>query len=416
MISKAKITSVTAREILDSRGNPTVEATVYTENGCIGRASVPSGASTGTHEARELRDGDAKRYGGKGVMQAVRNVGGVINQAVTGMDALDQYAVDRRMLEADGTADKSHLGANAILSVSMACARAAAQTAGLPLYRYVGGVSGHTLPIPYMNVLNGGAHAQNSVDVQEFMLVPTSVSSFADAVRMCVEVYHTLGKVVPAAGVGDEGGYAPNLESEEHALQALCTAVEKAGYVPGKDFTFALDAATSAWYDVQAGQYHMPKRGVKHTREEMVEMWVRLCSTYPISSLEDPMAEDDWVGWSTVTRRLGDKVQLVGDDLFVTSPDRLRTGAQAKAANAILIKPNQIGTLSETIETVKLAKQLGYAAMLSHRSGETEDTFVADLAVALNCGRIKSGAPCRTDRTAKYNRLMQIEEELGRHG
>lgn len=412
MISKTEIISVTAREILDSRGNPTVEAQVYTAGGFSGCASVPSGASTGKHEARELRDEDNGRYAGKGVLKAVRNVCGALNRALTGMDAADQQAVDRRMLETDGTPDKSHLGANAILSVSLACARAAAEAAGQPLYRYVGGISGNTLPVPYMNVLNGGAHAGNTVDIQEFMLVPETAQTFAEAVRMCAEVYHVLKKIVPSAGVGDEGGYAPDLDSDEDALRALTSAVEQAGYVPGKDFTFALDAAATEWYDVRTGAYRMHKRGTVLTREEMTEMWVRLCSAYPISSLEDPMAEDDWTGWAMVTRRLGKNIQIVGDDLFVTNAGRLRTGAQSGAANAILIKPNQIGTLSETIETVRLAKQLGYAAMMSHRSGETEDTFAADLAVALNCGRMKSGAPCRTDRTAKYNRLMRIEEEI----
>ena len=407
-----EITDVIGREILDSRGNPTVEVEVYLEDGTMGRAAVPSGASTGAFEACELRDGDKTRYLGKGTLTAVENVNTEIATALIGLNALDQTAIDATLIALDGTENKTRLGANAILGASLACAKAAAKAIGLPLYAYVGGVNAKTLPVPMMNVLNGGAHASNSVDIQEFMIMPVSAPSFREALRMCAEVFHTLKKVAPSTGVGDEGGYAPNLETDEDALKALMQAVELAGYKPGLDFRFAIDAASSEWYDEKDGCYHLPKRGNVMTREELVAMWVDFAEKYPIISLEDGMAEEDWEGWRLLTEALGKKVQLVGDDLFVTNTKRLEKGIELGVANAILIKLNQIGTLTETLDAIQMAHRAGYAAIISHRSGETADTTIADLSVALNAGQIKTGAPSRTDRVAKYNQLLRIEEEL----
>ena len=407
-----EIVDVMAREILDSRGNPTVEVEVYLEDGTMGRAAVPSGASTGAFEACELRDGDKTRYLGKGTLTAVENVNTEIATALIGLNALDQTAIDATLIALDGTENKTRLGANAILGASLACAKAAAKAIGLPLYAYVGGVNAKTLPVPMMNVLNGGAHASNSVDIQEFMIMPVSAPSFREALRMCAEVFHTLKKVAPSTGVGDEGGYAPNLETDEDALKALMQAVELAGYKPGLDFRFAIDAASSEWYDEKDGCYHLPKRGTVMTREELVAMWMDFAEKYPIISLEDGMAEEDWEGWRLLTEALGKKVQLVGDDLFVTNTKRLEKGIELGVANAILIKLNQIGTLTETLDAIQMAHRAGYAAIISHRSGETADTTIADLSVALNAGQIKTGAPSRTDRVAKYNQLLRIEEEL----
>lgn len=407
-----EITDVIGREILDSRGNPTVEVEVYLEDGTMGRAAVPSGASTGAFEACELRDGDKTRYLGKGTLTAVENVNTEIATALIGLNALDQTAIDATLIALDGTENKTRLGANAILGASLACAKAAAKAIGLPLYAYVGGVNAKTLPVPMMNVLNGGAHASNSVDIQEFMIMPVSAPSFREALRMCAEVFHTLKKVAPSTGVGDEGGYAPNLETDEDALKALMQAVELAGYKPGLDFRFAIDAASSEWYDEKDGCYHLPKRGTVMTRQELVAMWVDFAEKYPIISLEDGMAEEDWEGWKLLTEALGKKVQLVGDDLFVTNTKRLEKGIELGVANAILIKLNQIGTLTETLDAIQMAHRAGYAAIISHRSGETADTTIADLSVALNAGQIKTGAPSRTDRVAKYNQLLRIEEEL----
>ena len=418
MWESIEIAAVRGREILDSRGNPTVEAEVLLKEGTLGRASVPSGASTGQYEARELRDGDPNRYGGKGVRQAVEHIDTVIAPALEGRNVLDQAGLDQIMLALDGTENKARLGANAILAVSLACARAAAEALGLPLYRYLGGVKANTLPVPMMNILNGGAHAANNVDIQEFMIIPVSAPSFADGLRRCTEVFHALKKVLaqsgtPAAGVGDEGGYAPNLAQDEAALDAILEAVRESGYQPGRDFRIALDAAASEWYDDKTGEYHLPKSGLRLTREEMVGRWAALADRYPILSLEDGMGENDWEGWRQLTQALGDRVQLVGDDLFVTNAARLSRGIEEGVANTILIKVNQIGTLTETLETVALAHRAGYTAVLSHRSGETEDTTIADLAVAVNAGQIKTGAPSRTDRVAKYNQLLRIEEALG---
>jgi len=406
------IKKVHAREILDSRGNPTVEAEVTLENGAFGRAASPSGASTGAFEATELRDGDMVRYGGKGVLQAVSNVTGEIADLLTGLEALDQRCIDEALIGLDGTENKSFLGANAILSVSLAVAKAAANASGLPLYRYIGGAAPHTLPVPMMNVLNGGAHATNSIDIQEFMIVPVSAPSFREGLRMSAEVFHTLKKVVPSSGVGDEGGYAPNLDSDEDALKALVAAIEKAGYKPYDDFFIALDPAVSEWIGSD-GNYHLPKRGEIKSPAEMVAMWEDFVSRYPIISIEDGMAEEDWNGWEILTNTLGDRIQIVGDDLFVTNTTRLDKGIKLGVANSILIKLNQIGTLTETIDCVNLASRSGYTAVVSHRSGETEDTTIADVAVALGTGQIKTGAPSRTDRVAKYNQLLRIEEELG---
>ena len=412
------IISVKGREILDSRGNPTVEVEVLLKDGSLGRASVPSGASTGIYEACELRDGDPNRYLGKGVTKAVHNVNTEIYQALMGMDALDQVGIDRKLLELDGTTNKSHLGANAILAVSLAVAKAAAASLNLSLYRYIGGSNAKVLPVPMMNILNGGAHAANNVDIQEFMIMPVSAPSWTEALRRCAEVFHTLkgvlkAKGIPAAGVGDEGGYAPNLKKDEDALAVIVEAIEKAGYIPGQDFMIAIDAASSEWFREETGFYHLPKSGKILNRRQMVAMWKRFTRKYPIISLEDGMGETDWEGWAMLTKAIGDKVQLVGDDLFVTNKSRLAQGIEKGIANSILIKLNQIGTLTETLDAVSMANRAGYTAIISHRSGETEDTTIADLSVALNAGQIKTGAPSRSDRVAKYNQLLRIEEELG---
>ena len=408
------IIDVHAREILDSRGNPTLEAEVVLENGIWGRAAVPSGASTGIYEACELRDGDKSRYLGKGVEKAVTNVNTEIFDALLGMNVLDQTLIDNTLIALDGTANKTRLGANAMLGVSLACAQCAAKALGLPLYSYVGGVNAKTLPVPMMNVLNGGAHATGSnVDIQEFMIMPIGAKSWKEALRMCAEVFHTLKKVVPASGVGDEGGYAPNLDSDEDALKALVEAIEKAGYKPGEDFMLAIDGAVSDWYSAEDGCYHLPKRGITMTAEQMVDMYEDFVNKYPIISIEDGMAEDDWDGWKMLTERIGDRVQLVGDDLFVTNVKRVTKGIELGVCNSVLIKVNQIGTLTETLDTIQKANRAGYTAVVSHRSGETEDTTIADISVAVNAGQIKSGAPSRSDRVAKYNQLLRIEEELG---
>ncbi len=407
-----EIVDVVGREILDSRGNPTVEVEVYLDDGTMGRAAVPSGASTGIFEACELRDGDKDRYMGKGVTKAVDNVNGEIAEAMVGLNVLDQVSIDKMLIELDGTPNKSRLGANAILGVSLACAKAAAEALGVSLYNYIGGANAKTLPVPMMNVLNGGAHASNSVDIQEFMIMPVSAKSFREALRMCAEVFHTLKKVAPSTGVGDEGGYAPNLAADEDALKALVEAVTMAGYKPGEDFMIAIDAASSEWYDESDGKYHLPKKGTVMTKEELVAMWKDFADKYPIISLEDGVAEEDWEGWKLLTDAIGDRVQLVGDDLFVTNVERLSKGIQLGVANSILIKVNQIGTLTETLDAIQMANRAGYTAVVSHRSGETEDTTIADIAVAMNAGQIKTGAPSRTDRVAKYNQLLRIEEEL----
>ena len=407
-----EIVDVLAREILDSRGNPTVEVEVTLDDGTVGRAAVPSGASTGIYEACELRDGDKSRYGGKGVQMAVENVNGEIAEAMLGLNVLDQTSIDKMLCEIDGTPNKTRLGANAILGVSLACAKAAAEATGMSLYNYIGGANAKTLPVPMMNVLNGGAHATNSVDIQEFMIMPVGAKSFKEALRMCAEVFHALKKVVPPSGVGDEGGYAPDLDSDEDALKALVAGIEKAGYKPGEDFKIAMDAAVSDWYDREDGKYHLPKRGTVLTSDEMIDMWEDLVNKYPIISIEDGLGEDDWEGWVRLTKRLGGRVQLVGDDLFVTNAKRVKQGIEMGAANAVLIKVNQIGTLTETLDAIQTANRAGYTAIVSHRSGETEDTTLADLAVAVNAGQIKTGAPSRTDRVAKYNQLLRIEEEL----
>ena len=408
-----EIVDVMAREILDSRGNPTVEVEVTLDDGTVGRASVPSGASTGMYEACELRDGDKGRYGGKGVSIAVENVNGELAEALLGLNALDQAAIDKMLIEIDGTPNKTRLGANALLGVSLACARAAAQATGLSLYNYIGGVNARTLPVPMMNVLNGGAHATGSnVDIQEFMIMPVGAESFKEGLRMSAEVFHTLKKIVPACGVGDEGGYAPSLDSDEDALKALVAAMEAAGYVPGEDFMIAIDGAVSDWYDPNDKCYHLPKRGSVMTADEMVDMWESFVDKYPIISIEDGMGENDWTGWQKLTERLGSRVQLVGDDLFVTNTSRIKKGIELKAGNAVLIKLNQIGTLTETLDAIQMAHRAGWTAIVSHRSGETEDTTIADISVAVNAGQIKTGAPSRTDRVAKYNQLLRIEDEL----
>ncbi|MCD7852620.1 MAG: phosphopyruvate hydratase [Oscillospiraceae bacterium] len=408
-----EIADVLAREILDSRGNPTVEVEVTLEDGTVGRADVPSGASTGMYEACEKRDGDKARYLGKGVLQAVESVNGEICEALVGLNVLDQAAIDHLMIELDGTPNKSRLGANAILGVSLACARAAAEATGLSLYNYIGGCNAKTMPVPMMNVLNGGAHATGSnVDIQEFMIMPVGAPSFREALRWCAEVFHTLKKVVPASGVGDEGGYAPNLDSDEDALKALVQAMEQAGYRPGEDFRIAIDAASSEWYDESDQCYHLPKRGTVKTRAEMVAMWTEFADKYPIISLEDGMGENDWEGWQMLNQAIGSRVQLVGDDLFVTNTERIRKGIELNTANAVLIKVNQIGTLTETLDAIQMAHRAGWTAVVSHRSGETEDTTIADISVAVNAGQIKTGAPSRTDRIAKYNQLLRIEDEL----
>ncbi len=418
MKSMIEIVDVVAREILDSRGNPTVEVEVTLDDGVVGRAAVPSGASTGIYEACELRDGDKSRYLGKGVEKAVANVNTEIAEALIGMNVLDQVAIDKLMIELDGTPNKSRLGANAILGASMACAKAAAESLGTSLYNYIGGINAKTLPVPMMNILNGGAHATNNVDIQEFMIMPVSAPSWKEALRRCAEVFHTLKVVLkengtPAAGVGDEGGYAPNLKKDEDALKVIVAAIEKAGYKPGEDFMIAIDAATSEWYNEGTGCYDLPKAKKTMTKQQMVNMWKKFADNYPIISLEDGMGENDWEGWAMLTKAIGDRVQLVGDDLFVTNVERLSTGIEKGVANAILIKVNQIGTLTETLDAIQMANRAGYTAVVSHRSGETEDTTIADISVALNAGQIKTGAPSRTDRVAKYNQLLRIEEELG---
>ncbi len=410
----AVITDVYAREIMDSRGNPTVEVEVYLEDGTIGRAAVPSGASTGQFEAVELRDSESSRYLGKGVLQAVANVNDIIGPAILGFDASEQVAIDGVMIELDGTPNKAKLGANAILGVSMAVARAAAESYDLPLFQYLGGTNAKELPVPMMNILNGGAHADNNVDIQEFMIMPIGASSFMEALRYCAEVYHTLKGVLKAkglaTGVGDEGGFAPNLGSNEEALQVITEAIEKAGLVVGKDIVFAIDAASSEFY--KDGKYHLAGEGKVKTAAEMVEYYAELCEKYPIYSIEDGLAEEDWEGWRLLTDRLGKTVQLVGDDLFVTNTERLSRGIKEDTANAILIKVNQIGTLTETFDAIEMAKRAGYTAVISHRSGETEDSTIADIAVAVNAGQIKTGAPARSERVAKYNQLLRIEDML----
>lgn len=416
-MKKLEIEKVTGREIIDSRGNPTVEAEVTLACGAMGRAAAPSGASTGEFEALELRDGDKGRFGGKGVTRAVHNINTVIRDTLKGMDASDTYGVDKAMIDADGSEDKSNLGANAILAVSIACARAAAAALELPLYRFLGGVSGNRLPVPMMNILNGGAHAANTVDVQEFMIMPVGAESFREGLRWCTEVFHALAALLKSRGlatsVGDEGGFAPNLSSDEEAIQLILEAVRKAGYEPGKDFVLAMDAASSEWKGEKKGEYLLPKSGKKFTSGQLVAHWKALCEKYPIYSIEDGLDEEDWEGWQMMTKELGDRVQLVGDDLFVANTLRLGKGISLGCGNSILIKLNQIGSVSETLEAVKMAHNAGYTAIVSHRSGETEDTTIADLAVALNTCQIKTGAPSRSERVAKYNQLLRIEEELG---
>ena len=411
------IEKIIGREIIDSRGNPTVEAEVYLLDGTVGRGAAPSGASTGEFEALELRDGDKSRFGGKGVTKAVENINTVINDALKGVDASDIYAVDTAMIAADGTKDKSNLGANAILAVSIASACAAANALAIPLYRFLGGVNGNRLPVPMMNILNGGAHAANTVDVQEFMIMPVGAPSFKEALRWCAEVFHALAALLKSKGlatsVGDEGGFAPDLASDEEAIQYILDAVKDAGYEPGKDFMIAMDAASSEWKGEKKGEYVLPKAGTKFTSEELIEHWKKLVDKYPIISIEDALDEEDWEGWQKLTAELGDKVQLVGDDLFVTNTERLSKGIELGCGNSILIKLNQIGSVSETLEAIKMAHKAGYTAISSHRSGETEDTTIADLAVALNTCQIKTGAPSRSERVAKYNQLLRIEEELG---
>jgi enolase len=408
------ITGVKAMEILDSRGNPTVEATVTLENGVTGTAAVPSGASTGTFEALELRDGDKDRYGGKGVTKAVANVNECISEVVVGLDATDTAAVDGAILAADGTKDKSKFGANAVLAVSLAAARAGANALGIPLYRFIGGISADTLPVPMMNILNGGAHAANNIDIQEFMIMPVGAPSFSEGLRRCAEVFHKLGAILKSRGlataVGDEGGYAPNLQTDTEAIELILEAISAAGYEPGTDFVLAVDAASSEW--AVSDGYTLPKHKTHYTTDELIAYWQDLVSKYPIRSVEDPLGEDDWQGWAKITEKLGKKIQLVGDDLFVTNTSRLERGIQMGCGNSILIKLNQIGTLTETISAICMANRAGYTAIVSHRSGETADTTIADLAVALNAGQIKAGAPSRTERVAKYNRLLHIEQEL----
>lgn len=412
-----EIKKVVGREILDSRGNPTVEAEVTLIDGTVARGTAPSGASTGEFEALELRDGDKSRYLGKGVSKAVENINTVINDTIAGMDASDIYSVDKAMIEADGTKDKSNLGANAILAVSIATARAAATALDIPLYRFLGGISGNRLPVPMMNILNGGAHAANTVDVQEFMIMPVGAPSFKECLRWCAEVFHALAALLKSKGlatsVGDEGGFAPDLASDEEAIQYILEAVKNAGYEPGKDFMIAMDAASSEWKGSKKGEYVLPKAGTKFTSAELIEHWKKLVEKYPIISIEDALDEEDWEGWQQLTKELGDKVQLVGDDLFVTNTERLAKGIELGCGNSILIKLNQIGSVSETLEAIKMAHKAGYTAISSHRSGETADTTIADLAVALNTCQIKTGAPSRSERVAKYNQLLRIEEELG---
>ena len=414
-----EIEKVIGREIIDSRGNPTVEAEVHLVDGTVARGAAPSGASTGEFEALELRDGDKSKFGGKGVFRAVENINTTINSALVGMDAGDTYAIDQAMIQADGTKDKSNLGANAILAVSIACARAAADALEIPLYRFLGGVNGNRLPVPMMNIVNGGCHALSSgLDVQEFMIMPVGAPSFKECIRWCTEVFHALAGILKdrglATSVGDEGGFAPDLASDEEAIQYILDAVKDAGYEPGKDFMIAMDAASSEWKGEKKGEYVLPKAGTKFTSEELIEHWKKLVDKYPIISIEDALDEEDWEGWQKLTAELGDKVQLVGDDLFVTNTERLSKGIELGCGNSILIKLNQIGSVSETLEAIKMAHKAGYTAISSHRSGETEDTTIADLAVALNTCQIKTGAPSRSERVAKYNQLLRIEEELGK--
>ena len=412
-----EIVDVLGREILDSRGNPTVEVEVYLEDGTVGRAAVPSGASTGIYEACELRDGDKDRYLGKGVEKAVENVNTEIAGCLIGMNVLDQVAIDKAMIELDGTPNKARLGANAILGASLACAKAAAESLGVSLYNYIGGTNAKVLPVPMMNILNGGAHATNNVEIQEFMVMPVGAPSWKEALRWCAQVFHTLKKTLkengtPAAGVGDEGGYAPNLKKDEDALKVIVQAIEEAGFKPGEDFMIAIDAASSEWWNAEEECYIQPKSGKKLTRQQLVNMWKKFADTYPIISLEDGMGEDDWEGWAMLTKAIGDRVQLVGDDLFVTNVERVQKGLDLHVANAVLIKVNQIGTLTETLDTIQKANRAGYTTIVSHRSGETEDVTIADIVVAVNAAQIKTGAPSRTDRVAKYNQLLRIEEEL----
>lgn len=412
-----EIEKVTGREIIDSRGNPTVEAEVRLADGTVARGAAPSGASTGEYEALELRDGEQKRYGGKGVRKAAENISTVISEKLKGINAGDIYTVDKTMIRADGTKDKSKLGANAILAVSIACARAAAASLDIPLYRFLGGVNANRLPVPMMNILNGGAHAANTVDVQEFMIMPVGAKCFADGLRWCTEVFHALQALLRSKGlstaVGDEGGFAPDLSGDDEAIEYILEAVTRAGYEPGKEFVLAMDAASSEWKGGRTGEYILPKSGKRYTSEQLVDHWKILTAKYPVYSIEDGLDEEDWDGWQILTKELGDRVQLVGDDLFVTNTERLKKGIELGCGNSILIKLNQIGSVSETLEAIKMAHKAGYTAIASHRSGETEDTTIADLAVALNTRQIKTGAPSRSERTAKYNRLLRIEEELG---
>ena len=412
---KATIERVIGREIIDSRGNPTVEAEVWLSDGTAGRGAAPSGASTGIFEAHELRDDDEMRYFGKGVTKAVNNINTTLNTALKGVNAADTATVDKTLINTDGTDNKSRMGANAMLAVSLAAARAAAAHYCMPLYKFIGGVNAVKMPVPMMNILNGGAHASNNLDVQEFMIIPQGADSFRSGLRQCAEVYHSLAKILKikglSTGVGDEGGFAPDLSGEEEAIELILEAVERAGYRPGKDFTIALDAASSEWKSEGCG-YFLPKKKLNRTSDELIEEWKSLCGKYPIVSIEDPLDEEDWDGWKKLTYELGKSVKLVGDDLFVTNPKRLREGIDKGCANSILVKLNQIGTLTETLAAIRLAKENGYGTIISHRSGETEDTFIADLAVAVNAGQIKTGAPCRSERTAKYNRLIRIEEQL----
>ena len=412
-----EIIDVTGREVLDSRGNPTVETEVWILDGAngfvVGRAMVPSGASTGKFEACELRDGDKERYLGKGVLKAVSNINNDISDALLGLNALDQVAIDKALIELDGTPNKSKLGANAILGASLGCAIAASKALKIPLYRHLGGASAHMLPVPMMNLLNGGAHAENSVDIQEFMIMPVSAHSFREALRMSAEIFHALKTVVPSSGVGDEGGYAPDLAADEDALIALMKAIEKAGYKPFDDIRIAMDPAVTDWYNEEDGCYHLPKRKTIMSKKDMVDMWVEFVGKYPIISIEDGMAEEDWEGWKMMTDALGDKIQIVGDDLFVTNTERLKKGIDLGVTNSILIKVNQIGTLTETLDAIRMAHRAKFTAVVSHRSGETEDTTISDISVAVNAGQIKTGAPSRSDRVAKYNQLLRIEEDLG---
>lgn len=417
-MTQTQIKKIVGREILDSRGNPTVEAEVTLADGTVGRGAAPSGASTGEFEALELRDGEKTRYQGKGVRTAVTHVNTILANAVIGLDATDLYAVDHAMIYADGTQDKSKLGANAILAVSIATARAAAASLGIPLYRFLGGVAGNQLPVPMMNILNGGAHASNNIDIQEFMIMPIGAPSFKEGLRWSTEVFHTLAKLLKEKGystaVGDEGGFALNLEDEEVAIQTILEAIKQAGYEPGTEFVLAIDAASSEWKGASQGEYVQPKSGKHFSTNSLIEYWSGLVEKYPIYSIEDALDEEDWEGWKKLTHAIGDKVQLVGDDLFVTNTKRLEKGIRKGCGNSILIKLNQIGTVSETLEAIKMAHAAGYTAIASHRSGETEDTTIADLAVALNMGQIKTGAPSRSERVAKYNQLLRIEEELGK--